>query len=573
MSSDQRALIERVASGFIEGTVVPILGAGCSANQLNRAGRNVEGFPLASQFARLVQQQYRYLQDAKDFYDVNVLVEKHEGPGKRINILTQAYSPPKSLPSYNALCRLPFDAAVSFNFDESFEKSLSDAGRAPFVVVSDEDVPLSRGATITVVKPHGTANRGRTLRATRKQVGDFETECPLVRSLLEVLLAQRNVLYVGYGFGDQDLISAVRRVRSWTRDSYHRSTAIVLQATAALRAELEEVHIDVIEGNAVEILEEIAAESIERKQIEPGDSERWRTHPFFHELVSIRGRPTETQVIEALLNATEERQNAVGVRVAVQQAADAARLCLTYRPNFGGLEHIERALEVIGNKESDEAAWIQWRDYREKRRATRRDIFDKASGFLRNVQRVLLYSQSQRVIEFLLDLEPRQRSRMRLVVPECRAKSPEPFQNSLLVAERLQEGGFEAIEFVADVVGFHLIVSGEIDVVLMGVHKAYKVRENADPIAIVNAVGAEAMCAAAEQANIQVGFMFEDEKFVCVESLDQARKTANFDPECDISVALNTNINRPTPITFRQIGYDFVAWRSNMLAFVGSLST
>ena len=281
MSGDKQALIERVAASFTDGTVVPVLGAGCSANQFDSAGRNVEGFPLAKEFARLLQPQYRYLEGLEDFCAINVLVEKHEGHGKLSEILAQVYSPSKSLPSYKALCSLPFDSAVSFNFDESFEKSLFDAGRTPSVVVNDEDVPLSRRAAVTVVKPHGTASRGRTLRATRKRVGDFETECPLVRSLLEILLAQRDVLYVGYGFGDQDLINAVRRIRSWTRDTFLRSTAIVRQAPAALRAELEEVQIDVIEGNAVDILEATATEFVERQQIRPDDFERWRAHPFF----------------------------------------------------------------------------------------------------------------------------------------------------------------------------------------------------------------------------------------------------------------------------------------------------
>ena len=279
-------------------------------------------------------------------------------------------------------------------------------------------------------------------------------------------------------------------------------------------------------------------------------------------------------MIEALLNATEDRQNDVGVRVAVrvavQQAEEAARLCLTYRPNFGGLEHVERQLGAIAKQVSDEAAWRQWRDYREKRRGTRRDIFNKASNCLYHVQRPLLYSQSQRVIELLLDLEPRQRSCTRLVVPECRAKSPEPFQNSQLIAEGLQDGGFESIEFVADVVGLHLVVNGEIDVVLMGVHKAFKVRENANPIAILNAVGAQAMCAAAAQADIPVAFIFEEEKITYVDSLDEAREAANFEPECDISVAFVTGTSQRTPITFRQVGYDFVTWRDNMLAVVGT---
>jgi translation initiation factor 2B subunit (eIF-2B alpha/beta/delta family) len=569
LSEDERALIERVATGFIDGSVVPIIGAGCSASQRNEAGRTVDGFPRASEFAQMMQGRYRYLKGSRGFYDINVLLERREGPGMLIDELVRTYSPAKALPSYEALAVLPFDTAVSFNFDESLERSLLEAGRTPSLVIGDEDVPLSRGAPVKVVKPHGTASRGPTLRATRSRVGEFENECPLVRSLLEVLLAGRTGLYVGYGFGDEDLLGAVRRVRTWSRGSFRHSTAIVLSASAALKAELDKLNIDVMEGTAVEVLGAIAAEFVERHQMGPEDSERWRAHPFFRELIAIRGRPTETQVIEALLNATENRQYAAGVRQAVRQSTEAARLCLTYRPNFGGLERVQRELKAIAERESDEAAWEHWRGYRENRRAARSDIFSKASPFLRGVKRVLVFSQSQRVIELLLDLEPRQRSRIRLIVPECRAKSPEPFQNAFLIAERLEGGDFKSIQFVADVVGFHLIVNGEVDAVLMGVHKAYKLRDGAEPIAILNAVGTQAMCVAAKEADVPVAFVLEDEKIVLVDSLEQARDSANFDPECDISRPLDTRSRGLASVTFRQVGYDFVPWRSNMLAFVG----
>jgi translation initiation factor 2B subunit (eIF-2B alpha/beta/delta family) len=569
MPHDKQALIERVASAFADGLIVPILGAGSSATQKDNAGRTAEGFPLAGIFSRHLQERYPFLHDSPGFYEVNALLETREGPGVLVQELLRAYSPARSLPFYQALSLLPFDTAVSFNFDESLEKSLLEAGRAPAIVVVDDEVPQSRGASVTVVKPHGTASRGRSLRATRDQVRKFDTECPLVRSLLEVLLAGRTALYVGYSFGDEDLLNAVRRVREWSRASYRHSTAVVLSASDALRAELEELHIDVIEGDALDVIGAISGEFIERQQIGLKDSEVWRAHPFFRELVTIRGRPTETQVIEALLNATEARQNVHGVRQAVLQAAEAARLCLLYRPNFGGLQHVERQLKAIAEKDSDEVAWEHWRDYRDRRGTVRADIFKKANPFLRSVQRVLLYAQSQRVIEVLLDLEPRQRGRMKLIVPECRAKSPEPFQNALLIAERLRDGGFESLEFVADVVGLHLISAGEIDAVLMGVHKAYKCKEGTDPIAILNAVGTEAMCSVAAEANVPAVFVLEDDKLVFVDSLEQARASANFDPECDIGAALDMRSKGLESVTFRLVGYDFVVWRSNMLAFVG----
>ena len=169
MPHDKRALIERVASAFADGLIVPILGAGSSATQKDNAGRTVEGFPLAGVFCRHLQERYPFLHDSPGFYEVNALLESREGPGVLVQELLRAYSPARSLPSYQALSLLPFDTAVSFNFDESLEKSLLEAGRAPAIVVVDDEVPQSRGAAVTVVKPHGTASRGRSLRAPSRR--------------------------------------------------------------------------------------------------------------------------------------------------------------------------------------------------------------------------------------------------------------------------------------------------------------------------------------------------------------------------------------------------------------------
>jgi translation initiation factor 2B subunit (eIF-2B alpha/beta/delta family) len=109
--------------------------------------------------------------------------------------------------------------------------------------------------------------------------------------------------------------------------------------------------------------------------------------------------------------------------------------------------------------------------------------------------------------------------------------------------------------------------------VSVGVHMAYKVDEGSAPIAILNAVGTEAMCAAAAEAGVPVVFVLEDEKVVFVDSVARARESANFDPECDLSVTLDAKSKGLGAVTFRQVGYDFVVWRSNMLAFIGTGGT
>lgn len=566
---ENQRLIERVAAGFADGLIVPVVGAGCSAPQTNETGREFEGFPLARDFAVRMQRRYKYLEGIDDFYSTTVLIETHEGPAALIDELIQAYSPSQHLPSYDALALLPFDSAISFNFDESLEEALKTTGKPPSVVVSDEDVPLARRSTVAVVKPHGTVGHGTTLRATRERVNSFDDECRLVGSLLQVLLANRAALFVGYGFDDHEVLAAVRRVRAWAGRSYRRSTAILPAASISLRAELEALNIDVLDGRAADILGAIAAEYIGRGQEEPADSERWRAHPLFRRLVSVRGRPTETQVVEALLGATAERLASVGAIVAARQAAEAAQLCLQYRPNFAGLKRVTDELDAIAGSEDDDAAWRLWSSYLERRRAARREIAMAADEAIGDAERLLLYSQSQRVIDLLMDLEPRRRKRLTLIVPECRAKSPEPFQNALLIAEQLHEGGFKSIEVVADMVGIHLVMRRKVDMVLMGLHKIFHGERGELPLGVVNAVGTDAISLAAEHVGIPAVFVFEDEKISYTESLDTALEVVSFDPECDIGASLQGSGNS-TRVVCRQIGYDLVPWRDNMRAVVGT---
>jgi len=270
------------------------------------------------------------------------------------------------------------------------------------------------------------------------------------------------------------------------------------------------------------------------------------------------------------LHASEDRAGQLGVTRAVEQAVEAARLCLDYRPNFAGLDRVAEQLAEIAAGDDDDVTWRKWRDYLETRRTTTRLIEEKAAPAIGDAQRLMLYSQSQRVIDMITALQPRKRAQITLIVPECRSKSPTPFQNALLIAQRISNAGFRGIEFVADMVGIHLIMAKQVDMILMGAHKVFVPEGSTEPIAVVNAVGSEAVSVAAEQAGIPVVFVFETEKIVYIRSRDEVDDQVFYDAECDISVPLKSDAAGGTDITWTQIGYDLVPWRPNMRTVVGS---
>ena len=79
------------------------------------------------------------------------------------------------------------------------------------------------------------------------------------------------------------------------------------------------------------------------------------------------------------------------------------------------------------------------------------------------------------------------------------------------------------------------------------------------------------MALAAAEYDVPVVFVFEDEKIVDVDSAEEARRDVSVDPECDISGPLvGTLSGTGTNVICVQRGYDYVDWRENMSAVLGS---
>lgn len=576
--TETKDIIKRIATEFHKGNVVPIIGAGASTTQKDENGRKINGFPLATEFVKQMAKKHDFVKGTESFEACCALIENSNGVTVLQEELRKTFSPPLRLPTYEILSRFKFDTAVSFNFDESLCDALQKVNGSESVqfILADNDVPLGWHRPIRVIKPHGTVGRFETFRATRKRVGSFDTECPLVRSLIEVLLAGRTPLFIGYGFGDHDIVGALQRVQTWLGDNYRKGVAILRKVSKGVRAELDQLNIDVIEGDAVTELGKIAEEYEELEQMGPEDyeeSESWRNNIFFYQLRRIRGRPTETQVIEALLKAAEEQMPPV--RRVAREASEAADSCLKYRPLFASLKHVAQRLEFIAKRRTNKEAWNQWQDYKDQRDRVRRQIAKMSSKAIGKAKQVLLYSQSQRAIDLLRGLPPGRFRGIEIIIPECRAKSPSPFQNAILIAEHLAKDGFKSLRLVADVVGLHLIGSKKVDLVLMGVHEVFCLKDSEQPIAIVNSVGTEAVCAVAERAGVKVLFIYEDEKIVHVNSLQEAR--TDFEkknaPECDLGATADLGkLAHNTKVKIEQLGYDFVEWRDNMEAIVGKKS-
>ena len=559
MEINQDELCERLAQHFSASKIIPIIGAGCSRTQLDQLGVTHKGFPGTAEYVAQLQSNNAALKEAKSFEEVNQLVQDRLGPGALLENLKEFYGDTKILPTYKLLCRFGFRSVISFNYDESLEVSLSSAGVNFHRIVTNDDVSGSKDSDVILIKPHGTVSRPDTLRATNERVESFSNDSRLVRSLLEVSVNNYHPLFIGYGFGDRGIVETVRKVRSWTKASFLRGTAILLDPNKKDVSALKQLGIDVLNLDAVTALHSILSATVTRLDANRAeDTEDWIKHPFFAALIEIRSKPTETQVIEALITSIDAHTNLMGPKKAIESGITAAKLCLSFRPNYSGLRTVIQMLSRASfGKIDNEIVWSNWKNYKEQRGKISSRISENGRGIINRGDTLLIFSQSQRVIDFLNELEPSLRNSLNIVIAEVRSKSGTPFENAHEIFDRLKVREFQRVDITIDTAAMHLMRTGIVDHVLMGAHSIL-VDEDNHFLAVINAVGTGAICDIAEKYDIKVTFVAESDKFVQVKSIKN--HVVSLETECDLSASASWIAKESDRSELIQVGYDLVHW-------------
>ncbi|MFX1412106.1 MAG: SIR2 family protein, partial [Promethearchaeota archaeon] len=118
-------------------------------------------------------------------------------------------------PVYRALAELPVQVIITTAYDDRLEAALEKAGRRYRSVVRDTDVPLSDPNYMQIIRLYGTASQPDSLVLTEDDAVDlFARLSPVLKISLQGRLAEKTLLFVGYGLQDRHFL-----------DLYHETTA------------------------------------------------------------------------------------------------------------------------------------------------------------------------------------------------------------------------------------------------------------------------------------------------------------------------------------------------------------
>ena len=133
---------------------------------------------------------------------------------------------------------------------------------------------------------------------------------------------------------------------------------------------------------------------------------------------------------------------------------------------------------------------------------------------------LLVYSQSQRVLQVLHGVPNAVQRTVHVYVAECRPKSPRPYQDAAAICEALADTQY-AVTVCPDVVALNLLATQQIDRVLMGAHALYDDPEDEGNIhSFVNTCGSGALVESAMLHGVPVSVVGEPNKVELVPASD-----------------------------------------------------
>lgn len=565
-------VLRKLADSVYNGTCIAVIGAGVSATY--KYGNNVfSGLPVGRELVEILGKKRNYLADTKDLGEAAFLFREFEGRGTLEAELRKVYSGRNvnPLPAHKQLAALRLPCYVSLNFDNLLERALIAEEIEHLVICVDKDVSLLTPRHLPVIKPHGTIERPETLAIATDETFSFNERIPIVSSLMLSWLANRTVLFVGFSLSDRDFLELIVYLKRRLGNYMPKSYAISKGSSTYRSLSLESYGVKILDYDATEFLAELNRRVKKLKLQVEEDLEPWMRNKFFWELMEIRGLPTETQVIEALLKEVKERIREGGKADELkQETSEAISLVLSYRRNYSALEKLGQQLTGIFNtcQEKNMNLWDEFSKLESKRKLMSDKLNSKASQVVGNARCILLYSQSKRVVDCLAALDPSKQKDITLYISECRPKSPEPFQDALFTAKLLRNSNYQ-IRLIPEAPMLHLLKGKTFDLILMGTHSVFKDQSTGNFVSFVNTCGSETIADIASSVGVPLKLIFESEKIVLLKEKDRLQNVSYDEEENIASEVIDVLASDPTlseRVRIVNIGYDLVQWRPNMIA-------
>lgn len=497
--------------------VVAVIGAGISMGKGVSGGEERdEQLPVGSQLVKEWAKLRTYLNPSMQLHEAAFLIKQREGKGNLVKLLQERLgNVAKPTAAHNLIAKLPFVSYISYNFDELLERALEDAGRLVHQIVRESDVSLSLFDRVSVIKPHGTLSQMETIKIASDEVIDINLANPLIFDLLKITIAQRKILYLGFSLKDADFINLHLNVVKKLGEFSQESVAVVLEASDHERSYWREQNVEVVTADLTELLEKLhAIRYIDSDMTIAGllTQDPWLQDPLFQKLLTIRSLPSETQVIEALLEQVEEET------LKSEPADLLARLrrvisdVLSYRENYAAFRQVgDELVDIIINAQSKRGLQQSLGAYRKNRRRKAENLAEMGAEHIVEGDKMFIYSQSKRVIETLKNVPPAVQETCEIFIGECRPKSPIAFQDAYAIYDALKDTLYK-LRLVPDSAFAHLVEQGDINKVLFGAHELCEINGRIEYF--VNTCGSLMITRICDWYKIPIILIAEKEKIV-----------------------------------------------------------
>lgn len=560
-----------------QGRLVTLVGSGASADYVDERGRAYRGLPIPEQFVRLARESRDYLAEDTPFESACESIITHEGRVTLEQLLKQQYEVSRRSempPAHRILAWLPFAAYFTSNYDQLLEWAIEESNNeVPAVVIDNSDLARLARDAVPVIKYHGCVSRPMTMVATPSDYAEFAERTNLVRDLMKVTLASSNLLVIGHGLRDSDLTNIINDLLTGLGKDYIPTIYVVREpARAGSDLDVKYKYIDVFEDLTVFLSRLLNVyRSMDRADVPYAVivEEDWLKSAFFTSIRRISVLPTETQVIDAFLeHLADELSARTDVSGVVEDANSAVLQALDERPNYEALANAWSALNPLLAAVTDPAEAETMVREEIAQRAAKEPLFAQiGKQELTRNERILLYSQSKRVLQVLRGVPVQAQRTIDLFVAECRPKSPQPYDDATAIARSLADTNY-AVTICPDVVAINLMSSGQITKVVMGTHAVFTT--SGVPYAFVNTAGSLAVAIAAERYDIEVLVIAETAKLKEVDpnaTSDEVRPS--FEENlltASTGIAGLESLRRP--VDHLNIGYDLVPISGRMRVVV-----
>lgn len=569
---DPATAAKHLARVLRDDRLIALVGSGASADMV-QGGRTYHGLPTPSQFVQLVSKRHSYVAPDLEFTAACDAVIERENRHALEKILLGCYEKPLGFnipPAHRMLAWLPFAAYLTSNYDQFLERQLEAENRKVSVVIDNEDLGRIAPGSISVIKYHGCVSRPRSMVAAS---GDLERLAPstsLVSQLISVTLANSHLLVIGHGLADADLSRILDEVLAHL-DHYAPRVVVVREPDRgdlpAAAPQVDFVHEDLTQFLSRILHEHRVSDMSDQPGFAAHFDEQWLSSAFFAQLRQASVLPSETQVIDAFLtHLVDELAARDEVASARSDARIAVERALDERPNYAALkktwDEIDARLEPVGEDVAQAEQIV--RDHIEVR-DQKRSLFGAAGRLIvARDDRLLVFSQSQRVLQVLRGVPVAVQKTVDIFAAECRPKSPRPYDDAATVCRELSSTSYD-IAICPDVVAIHLLASKQITRVVMGTHAIY-LDEVGSPYAFVNTCGSLAIALAAERYGVPFTVVGEELKYETV-ARDEAFDHLHPHQENDLTSASAGLLELSTArgsVGHINIGYDLVMLTPNM---------